>query len=182
MRIKDRVATVLVGVYVLYLTCSLFLGGNLLIGLLLLSAPAAALFHLLMGYRASSAKRVLLPYSFAVPLLTNTLALILTAVNLRQLLDVPYAVVGMALNGATVLATAVCFFGSFSFPKRAPVLCIGSLLYVLAGAGYLVLAFVEAGGFEQAFRTDPAALIGYLCSLLFYLGIGLFSVAAVEIE
>ena len=175
-KVKDCAATVLVGCYVLYMLCSLFMGGNLLIGLLLLSAPTAAFVHLLMGDRESSAKRVLLPYAFGVPLLTGALALILTAVNLQQLLNVPYAVVGLVLNGATVLATALCFFGGFSFPKRAGVLTVGSLLYVLAGAGYLVLAFVEAGGWEEAFELDPSALIGYFCSLLFYLGMLLFSI------
>ena len=175
-KVKDRVATVFVGCYVLYLLCSLFMGGNLLIGLLLLSAPTAAFIRLLLEDRESSAKRVLLPYAFGVPLLTGALALVLTVVSLQQLLDVPHAVVGLVLNGATVLATAIGFFGSFCFPKRAGVLLVGSSLYVLAGAGYLVLAFVEAGGWKEAFELDPSALIGYFCSLLFYSGIALFSI------
>ena len=35
---------------------------------------------------------------------------------------------------------------------------------------------IAAGGWEEAFELDPSALIGYFCSLLFYLGIFLFSV------
>ena len=174
-KVKDRIATVLVGCYAAYMLCSLFMGGNLLIGLLLLSAPAAAFVRLLMENSESAAKRVLLPYAFGVPLLTGLIALVATAVALQQLLEVPYTVVGLVLNGSTVLATALCFIGAFAFPKRAPLLCVGSLLYVLAGAGYLVLAFIEAGGWEEAIELDVSALIGYFCSLMFYLGMALFA-------
>ena len=171
--IKNGAAIVLVAVYVLDLLWSLFQGGSILLGLLLLAGPTAVLLYLLTQDKEYKIKNGLLPFGFGVLSLLNVPALVLTLVDLKGLFADPQAAWSMILNAVCSFAIVLCFLGTLFPPK--PLLPIGSLLYLLAGGALLIWAIGSVGSLAQAAATDLSVLVGYFSSLLFYLGVFLFS-------